>query len=89
MRLWVYAVRRVALALPVVIGILTVVFVLICAIPRTEVACSFYSPVGRTSPCTTTIPCPTNPATICPNPVYEAAVQQLGLNQPIFVQWLI
>ena len=89
MRLWVYAVRRIALAIPVVVGILSVVFVIICALPQTDVACSFYHPVGGTSSCTTTIPCPSNPGASCSNPVYEQAVQALGVQQPIFVRWAI
>lgn len=89
MRLWVYAVRRAALALPVVIGIMTVVFVFVSTLPETERTCSFYPPSGKVSPCTTTIVCAGNPNELCANPVYQSAVNALGLNQPIYVQWAI
>jgi len=89
MHLWVYAVRRIALAIPVVLGILTVVFVIICVLPRAEIACTFYPSAGPATPCTTTTPCLGNPGSDCPNPVYERAVQQLGLQRPIFVQYAI
>jgi ABC-type dipeptide/oligopeptide/nickel transport system permease component len=89
MRMWVYVVRRAALAVPVVIGVMTVLFVLISALPTSERTCSFYHPSGRTSPCSSTIQCPNDPAKTCPNPVYVSAVNALGLNKPIFVQWAI
>lgn len=89
MRLWVYVVRRVALAVPVLIGVMTVLFVLISFLPTTVRACSFYPPIGKFSPCTSDVPCPDNPSRTCPNPVYQSAVNALGLNQPIYVQWAI
>ena len=89
MQMWVYVVRRAVLVIPVVIGVMTILFVLISALPETERTCSFYHPSGRTSPCTQQIPCPTNPKLLCPNPVYQSAVNALGLNKPIFVQWAI
>ena len=89
MRMWVYVVRRAVLVIPVVIGVMTILFVLISALPETQRTCSFYRPSGKTSPCTQTIPCTNNPGKECPNPVYEAAVSALGLNKPIFVQWAI
>jgi len=87
MRLWVYVVRRVVLAVPVLIGILTVLFVILSALPESTVVCSFWPPSGKVSPCTSEIPCPQNPSQLCPNPVYQAGVNGLGLNQPVFVQW--
>lgn len=89
MRFWVYAVRRVVLAVPVLIGVMTVLFVLISGLPTSVRACSFYPPNGKFSPCTNTIVCPDNPSQLCPNPVYQSAVNALGLNQPIYVQWAI
>jgi len=89
MRMWVYVVRRAVLVIPVVIGVMTILFVLISSLPEVERTCSFYHPSGRTSPCTTTIPCPQDPSKLCPNPVYQSAVDALGLNKPIFVQWAI
>jgi len=89
MQMWVYVVRRAALVIPVVIGVMTVLFVLISALPETQRTCSFYRPSGKTSPCTTSIPCQGDPSKLCPNPVYQSAVNALGLNKPIFVQWAI
>jgi ABC-type dipeptide/oligopeptide/nickel transport system permease component len=89
MRMWVYVVRRAALVVPVVIGVMTVLFVLISALPVGTRACSFFHPSGKQNPCDPTIPCPTDPSKLCPNPAYVAAVNALGLNKPIFVQWAI
>lgn len=91
MRMWVYVVRRAILVIPVVIGVMTVLFVLISALPVNQRACSFAPPSGRASPCSPTIPCPTptNPNAICPNPVYLRAISALGLDKPIPVQWAI
>jgi len=89
MRVWVYVVRRVLLAIPVLIGVMTVTFVFVSALSETQRTCAFYPPNGRVSPCTSTIVCPTNPSNLCPNPVYQSAVNALGLNQPIPVQWAI
>jgi len=89
MRMWVYVIRRAVLVVPVVIGVMTVLFVLISALPVNERTCSYFRPSGRTSPCSPTISCPTNPSQLCPNPVYQQAVQSLGLNQPTPVQWAL
>ncbi len=89
MRMWVYVVRRAALVVPVVIGVMTVLFVLISALPVAERTCSFAPPSGRASPCSPTMPCPNNPNQVCSNPVYLHAVDQLGLSKPIPVQWAI
>jgi len=89
MRMWVYVVRRAVPVIPVVIGVLTVLFVLVSSLPVVDRTCA-YAPPGRTSsPCSMTIQCPGNPAQSCPNPAYESAVNSLGLNQPVFVQWAI
>jgi len=103
MRMWVYVVRRVVLAIPVLVGVMTVLFVFVSALPEVERTCAFYPSTSpypssgyrgsqsstATSPCTTTIPCSGNPESVCPNPSYQAAVNSLGLNQPIYIQWAI
>jgi ABC-type dipeptide/oligopeptide/nickel transport system permease component len=89
MRMWVYVVRRAALLVPVLIGVMTVIFVLISALPVQDRTCSFYHPSAHSSPCSTEVQCPGNPSQNCPNPVYEQAVNALGLNKPIPVQWAI
>ncbi len=89
MRMWVYVVRRAALIVPVIIGVMTILFVMISALPVNDRTCSFYRPTGKSSACSPGIACPTNPAQTCPNPAYQAAQDALGLNKPIFVQWAI
>ncbi|HKN07656.1 MAG TPA: hypothetical protein VJ021_08715 [Thermoplasmata archaeon] len=89
MRMWVYIVRRAVVVLPVFLGVLTVLFVLVSSLPTVTRTCSFGPPSGTQSPCTATIPCPADPSQLCPNPTYQSAVNGLGLNQPIFVQWAI
>lgn len=89
MRLWVYAVRRIVVAIPVILGIVTVLFVLVSSLPSQQVVCSFGAPSGKFSPCTSQVPCPSNPAQLCPNPAYQSAFNALGLNQPAYVQWFI
>lgn len=102
MRMWVYIVRRAVLVFPVFVGVLTVLFVLVSTLPEVDRTCAFYpstapnpsplpvsSSAGGTTPCSATIPCPSNPAQICPNPTYQSAVNALGLDQPTFVQWAI
>jgi len=89
--MWVYAVRRAAVLIPVLIGVLTVLFVLVSMLPPLTVVCSYGTPSGKTSPCTSEIPCPPpqSPSSLCPNPVYQSAILGLGLHQPVWVQWAI
>src|SRR5208282_4088115 len=89
MRMWVYVIRRAVLVVPVVIGVMTVLFVLISALPVNERACSYFRPSGRTSACSPTVQCPNDPSKLCTNPVYQQAIVALGLNQPIPVQWAV
>ncbi len=91
MKLWVYIVRRVLLLIPVLIGVMTITFVLISAIPTEQRLASQFgvskfgagpyvlcSKFGFTSP---------NGSRFCPNPWYWNGVRELGLNQPLPVQW--
>jgi len=89
MRLWVYVARRVVLAVPVLIGVLTVLFVVFSALPAPQLVCTFGATGGQSTPCTSEIPCPQDPNQLCPNPAYQSGVNALGLNQPIYVQWFI
>lgn len=89
MRLWVFAVRRLAIFVPVLLGFLTITFVFVSALPTQQRTCAFYPPSGHLDACAPTIPCPGQPDLVCPNPVYEQAVVALGLNQSIVVQWAI
>jgi ABC-type dipeptide/oligopeptide/nickel transport system permease component len=85
MRMWIYIVRRILLLVPVIIGVMTITFVLINTLPTTERLQSYYGPskFGYNP----TIQCPTGPGQ-CPNPAYVRGVHALGLNQPVYVQWL-
>ncbi|HYB79384.1 MAG TPA: ABC transporter permease [Thermoplasmata archaeon] len=85
MRLWVYAVRRVVLAVPVLIGAMTVLFVIFSALPAPTIPCTSH-PSGTSPPCTRLIPCPQDPSKLCPNPVFTGD-NALGLNQPVYLQW--
>ncbi len=87
MRMWIYIVRRIALLIPVLIGVMTITFVLVSAIPTSERIASYYPANPRTNPSSPTISCPSNPALQCPNPAYKVAVNALKLNQPVPVQW--
>ncbi len=68
---------------------MTILFVLISALPVNERIASYYHSNGKTSPSSPYIPCVSDPAKLCPNPAYHAAIVALGLNQPIPVQWAI
>ncbi len=91
MQLWVYVLRRVLLLIPVVIGVSTVTFVLVSALPITDrLVADFGSPNPRNpwiySP---TAPCPPpNAAQQCYNPTYYRFLNMSGLNAPIPEQWV-
>ena len=87
MRMWVYIVRRIALLVPVLIGVMTVTFVLVQTIPLPDRICSYYPANPRENPCSPTVSCENNPSAQCPNPAYQKAIDALGYNQPIPVQW--
>jgi ABC-type dipeptide/oligopeptide/nickel transport system permease component len=90
MRMWVYVVRRLLLMIPVIIGVMTITFVLVNALGTTERIQTFigpskngYSPTINCYQPTASQPNPPK----CPNPAYVRAVNALGLNKPVEVQW--
>jgi ABC-type dipeptide/oligopeptide/nickel transport system permease component len=94
MKMWIYLIRRLALLVPVLIGVMTITFVLVSALPtNNRLIAAFGSPPLRSpwiydptlSPGTG--PCPSNATSPCPNPVYQNDLHILGLDQPIPVQW--
>ncbi|HXY46674.1 MAG TPA: ABC transporter permease [Thermoplasmata archaeon] len=87
MRMWIYVVRRIALLIPVLVGVMTITFALVSAIPTSERIASYYPANPRSNPSSPTIACPSNPSLQCPNPAYKVAVHALKLDQPIPVQW--
>jgi ABC-type dipeptide/oligopeptide/nickel transport system permease component len=70
-RMWIYILRRVILIIPVIIGVMTITFILVSFIPESTRIAAF-SP-GRDA----------KPGT----PLYHHWVVFLGLNQPVPLQW--
>ena len=87
MQLWVYVVRRTMLIVPVVIGVMTITFALVVAVPTGERICSYYQANPRENPCSQYVPCPGNPSQLCSNPAYTKALHALGYDRPVPVQW--
>jgi ABC-type dipeptide/oligopeptide/nickel transport system permease component len=87
MRMWIYIVRRLLLLLPVIIGVMTITFILVSTLTTQDKLESYYGPskYGYAP----TIACPPPQTGTCPNPAYVRGVAALGLNQPIYVQWLV
>ncbi len=71
MRMWVYIVRRLLLVIPVIIGVMTITFILVSLIP-TSVRVAAYTDARDAKPGT---------------PVWNQALATLGLNKPVPVQW--
>ncbi|MGA8710566.1 MAG: ABC transporter permease [Thermoplasmata archaeon] len=91
MRLWIYVVRRILLVIPVVIGVMTITFALVSALPVQQRLVSYLGPSPRLSydptvPCSRLVPGENG---TCPNPVYLNGIHRLGLDKPIPVQWAI
>jgi peptide/nickel transport system permease protein len=93
MRMWIYIVRRLLLLLPVIIGVMTITFLLVATLPVGERLQSFLGPSknGYAETCSTSVQgcvCPTPINGTCPNPAYVRGVHALGLDKPIYIQWL-
>jgi peptide/nickel transport system permease protein len=87
MQMWVYIVRRTLLLIPIIIGVMTITFILISALP-TGIRCVSYFPIPRSGNVGPTGPCPGNPGQQnCPNPWWTHCVATLGLNNPVPLQW--
>jgi ABC-type dipeptide/oligopeptide/nickel transport system permease component len=88
MRMWIYILRRLILLVPVVIGVMTITFVLVSALPIHE---RLSSQFGQPSQKDSWLYNPTKPCSNgvgqCPNPAYPRYLDKLGLNQPVPVQW--
>jgi ABC-type dipeptide/oligopeptide/nickel transport system permease component len=97
MQMWIYVVRRLFLLIPIIIGVMTITFVLTSALPvqqrfiaahgtppvRSPWQYNQYLQPGQGA-------CPPAPNTkACPNPLYNQLLNQLGLNKPIPEQWAI
>lgn len=89
MKMWIYIVRRILLLIPVIIGVMTITFLLTSALPIQYRLISAFgvSKYGYTP----TIDCSRlglNQSGQCPNPAYVRGVHLLGLDQPAPVQWV-
>jgi ABC-type dipeptide/oligopeptide/nickel transport system permease component len=73
--MWVYITRRLLLTVPVIIGVMTVTFILVSLVPLSTRIGAFIGPNARTA----------KPG----SPVWNAAIQALGLNKPVPIQWAI
>ena len=71
MRMWIYIIRRLLLVIPVIIGVMTITFVLVSFISTPDRISAFT--LGRTA----------HPGT----PAWNASINALGLNKPVPVQW--
>src|SRR5580658_1897282 len=89
MRMWIYILRRLILLVPVIIGVMTITFVLISALPIQQRLSSQYGQAPQRAPWIyeKLKPCPENPLQECRNPAYYFYLDKLGLNKPIPEQW--
>lgn len=91
MKMHVYVIRRILLLIPVLLGVMTITFIMVSAIPVEQRLSSQYgtskfgsgpyvlcSRFGLVSP---------NGSRFCPNPWYWNGIRDLGLNEPLPVQW--
>ncbi len=91
MRMWIYIARRLLLLVPVIIGVMTITFACMSALPTQQrLSAAFGSPPLRDPTIyDPTIPCPGNKTLQCPNPSYTYYSGKLGLDKPIPEQWAI
>jgi ABC-type dipeptide/oligopeptide/nickel transport system permease component len=94
MRMTTYIIRRCILLIPVVIGVMTILFILISSLPdQIQLRDAFGAPpTGRAWVYNPTAPCsdvgqPGNGS--CPNPVFQADAAKLGLLGPVPLRWAI
>lgn len=93
MQMWVYIVRRALLLLPVIIGVMTITFLLISLVPLNQRVAAAYGGAGRSNlsacePCATGVSgdCGGHIGQ-CSNPLYQQVLNRLGFNQPAPIQW--
>lgn len=94
MQMWVYIIRRLLVMIVIVIGVMTITFVLVSGLPIQERLVSYLGPPPRGAPggwSPVLVPgqgsCPVNATSDCPNPYYTYGLHRLGLDQPVYVQW--
>jgi len=94
MQLWVYVVRRIILLFPVIIGVMTITFLLVSALPLSERLISSFGACPKTSKLCYENPVPCNAITpgatgSCQNPLVVKDKHILGLDRPLPVQWAL
>jgi ABC-type dipeptide/oligopeptide/nickel transport system permease component len=93
MRMWIYVVRRLILLIPIIVGVMTITFILVSSLPVVDQLTAYYGPPpqrGRTWLYDNPIPCSLLNASQkgeCTNPYYEKLLANLGLNLPLPEQW--
>lgn len=92
MRMWIYIVRRLILLVPIIVGVMTIVFVLLSSLPLIDQLVAANGPPPKKTPWAyqPTIPCSllnSSQNGTCSNPIYNNLLHRLGLDQPLPVQW--
>jgi len=92
MKMTTYVARRVVLLFPTVLGVMTITFVLLSALPVTDQLTAAFGPPPLHSPCGYEKSCLCVSEGLhlpgyCPNPLYDSDVAKLGLDKPIPVQY--
>ncbi len=92
MRMWIYIVRRLILVIPIIVGVMTITFALVSALPIQDRLISSFGAPPKNAPggYSPTVPCSVlhiNQSGNCTNPLYQRDTHKLGLDQPVFYQW--
>lgn len=77
MRMWIYVVRRCLLLVPVIIGVMTITFVLVNALPWQDQMIAHFGCTPKQ--------CDYTPG----SQLWNTSVKQLGLDQPVWTRWAI
>ncbi|MGP8071880.1 MAG: ABC transporter permease [Thermoplasmata archaeon] len=77
MQMWVYIVRRLLLVIPVVLGVMTITFILVTGIPTSE---RCLAEIGAP---------PTHGGAPALAQYYNHCDSKLGLNRPVYTQWAV
>jgi len=92
-KLVTYVVRRIALFVPTIVGVMTITFVLLAALPIQYQLIEHYGDPPRQDPCGYEPQCACaslhhdKETGNCNNPLYTRLVDRLHLNRPEVVQW--
>jgi ABC-type dipeptide/oligopeptide/nickel transport system permease component len=90
MKMWIYIIRRAALLVPVIIGVMTITFVLVSLLPVDDRLISAFGPAknGYAPEISCSVIQPGTPG-LCKNPAYYNGIHRLGLDQSPITQWAI